>query len=108
MSKTWYENLAVTDIDSVIFDIREAQFLQLAYENTLCNTETGKKVLCHLDTMIRNLVEDPDTPPEAKLMAYKILNAIVNNCGIIHDLTYIKAITGTARQFKIEQETETE
>lgn len=101
--KNWFENLKVVENN-----VREAQFLQVAYQNTFCNASHGKQVLCHLDLMIQDIVNDPETHAEAKLMAGNLLETILNNCGIIHDYDRMKALTGTAKVFKTETKVKTE
>lgn len=91
--KHWYEKLENED--------RDAQFLQVAYTNTFCNEESGTQVLCHLDILVQDIMDDPETHPEAKLMARKLFEAIIHNCGIIHNYEYTKAITGSAQLIEI-------
>ncbi len=79
------------------FDAKEAQYLLLAYRNTLCKTDEGQQVLCHLKTMLENFGDNPTE----KLVARKLFDVILNNCGITDNMKIVKALSGVAESFNI-------
>jgi len=85
----WYEKL------SGDFKDRDAEYMLLAYRNTLCKTDQGKQVLCHLKTMLES-IEGTDTE---KLTARRLLDAIMNNCGITGNMKIVEALSGVADKF---------
>lgn len=79
------------------FTERDKQFLLIAYRNTFCNSEEGRQVLCHLKTMLEGFV---GTDAE-RMVARDLLDAILNNCGIVGNMKIIKALSNVAVGFNI-------
>lgn len=92
----WYEK-------TEDFTERDQKFLLLAYRNTLCKDEEGQQVLCHLKTVLDGFGET-DTE---RIVARKLLDTILNNCGIVGNMKIIKALSGVAAGFNV-PETEEE
>lgn len=86
------------------FTDKDKQFLLIAYRNTLCKDEEGQQVLCHLKTILENF---RGTDTEC-LVARKLLDIILNNCGITGNLKIIKALSGVAAVFNIPKKEETD
>lgn len=82
---------------------RDQKFLLLAYRNIFCKLEEGQQILCHLKTMLEGY-EGTDTEC---LIARRLFDAILNNCGIVGNMKIIKALSGVAANFNI-PETEDE
>lgn len=76
---------------------RDRQYLLLAYRNTLCKSEEGQQVLCHLKTMLE---ENPTNDTEF-VASRVLLDAILNNCGITGNMKIIKAFSDVAASFVV-------
>lgn len=86
------------------FTERDKQFLLLAYRNTLCKLEEGQQVLCHLKTFLESYGET-DTE---RMVARKLLDAILNNCGIVGNMKIIRALSDVAASFNVPEREETD
>lgn len=86
------------------FTDRDRRFLLLAYRNTLCKDEEGRQVLCHLKTVLESYGET-DTE---RTVARKLLDTILNNCGIVDNMKIIKALSDVAGSFNIPEIEETD
>ncbi len=75
--------------------------LQRAYYNTLCHTDEGRQVLCHLEVITNAMIADPETPPLEKIAYVKIMRSIENNCGIANEKAVTDAKCKTAAGFTV-------